>query len=96
MHDCIVRLLRSSSNEEFLECFCRLITITGKELDHQKGKVRYEDFMYTSIIIFSVVTWLKITKFTSPIAIDLFVLQFLDKLCCNLHVTCKLDFVSHK
>ena len=39
MHDCIVRLLRSSSDEESIECFCRLITTTGKEMDHEKGKV---------------------------------------------------------
>ncbi len=39
MHECIVRLLQSSSDEESLECFARLITTTGKELDQQKAKV---------------------------------------------------------
>ena len=39
MHDCIVRLLRSSSDEESIECFCKLIVTTGKDLDHPKGKV---------------------------------------------------------
>ena len=39
MHDCIVRLLRSSSDEESIECFCKLIITTGKDLDHPKGKV---------------------------------------------------------
>ena len=39
MHECIVRLLRSASDQESLECFCRLITTTGKELDHQQAKV---------------------------------------------------------
>ena len=40
MHECIVRLLRSTSDEEALECFSRLITTTGKELDHPQAKVR--------------------------------------------------------
>lgn len=40
MHECIVRLLRSTSDEEALECFGRLITTTGKELDHPQAKVR--------------------------------------------------------
>ena len=39
MHDCIVRLLRSSSDERSIECFCKLIITTGKDLDHPKGKV---------------------------------------------------------
>ena len=39
MHECIVRLLRSASDQESLECFCTLITTTGKELDHQQAKV---------------------------------------------------------
>ncbi len=39
MHECIVRLLKSSSDEESLECFARLITTTGKELDHTEAKV---------------------------------------------------------
>ncbi len=39
MHECIVRLLKSSSDEETLECFARLITTTGKEIDHPDAKV---------------------------------------------------------
>ncbi len=39
MHECIVRLLSSTSDEESLECFARLITTTGKELDVEKAKV---------------------------------------------------------
>ena len=39
MHECIVRLLKSTSDEESLECFARLITTTGKELDSPKAKV---------------------------------------------------------
>ena len=39
MHDCIVRLLRSSYDVESIECFCKLIIITGKDLDRPKGKV---------------------------------------------------------
>ena len=41
MHDCILRLLRSTSDHESLECFCRLITTTGKELDHPQAKVEF-------------------------------------------------------
>ena len=40
MHECIVRLLRSSSDEESLECFAGLITTTGKDLDKPEAKVR--------------------------------------------------------
>ena len=39
LHECITRLLKSSSDEESLECFARLITTTGKELDKQEAKV---------------------------------------------------------
>ena len=40
MHECIVRLLRSSTDEESLECLSRLISTTGKDLDIEKAKVR--------------------------------------------------------
>lgn len=40
MHECVVRLLRSSSDEESLECFAGLITTTGKDLDKPEAKVR--------------------------------------------------------
>ena len=39
MHECVVRLLRSSSDEESLECFTGLITTTGKYLDKPEAKV---------------------------------------------------------
>ncbi len=39
MHECVMRLLRSSSDEESLECFARLIKTTGKDLDHPDAKV---------------------------------------------------------
>ena len=39
MHACVVQLLRSSSDEESLECFAGLITIVGKDLDHSEAKV---------------------------------------------------------
>jgi len=38
MHECITRLLKSSSDVESLECF-RLITTTGKDLDKEAAKV---------------------------------------------------------
>jgi translation initiation factor 4G len=44
MHECIVRLLRSTSDEDSLECFSRLITTTGKELDHQAAKQRMDRY----------------------------------------------------
>ena len=40
MHECVIRLLRSPVDEESLECFARLITTTGKDLDHPQAKVR--------------------------------------------------------
>ena len=40
IHECIYCLLRSGSDEESLECFCRLITTAGKELDNEQAKVR--------------------------------------------------------
>ena len=39
MHKCITRLLKSSSDEESLECFGKLIIITGKDLDKPEAKV---------------------------------------------------------
>ena len=39
MHECVVRLLRSSSDEESLECVASLITTIGKDLDHPDAKV---------------------------------------------------------
>ena len=39
LHECITRLLKSSSDVESLECFACLITITGKKLDRQEAKV---------------------------------------------------------
>ena len=40
MKECITRLLRSTSDEEALECFGILITTTGKDLDKPEAKVR--------------------------------------------------------
>ena len=35
MHECITRLMKSTWNEESLERFAKLITITGKDLDNE-------------------------------------------------------------
>ena len=43
MHECVIRLLRSTSDEESLECFARLITTTGKDLDVAQAKVRVDE-----------------------------------------------------
>ena len=39
MHECLVRLLHSTSDDEYLECFCRLMTIAGPSLDRPTVKV---------------------------------------------------------
>lgn len=39
MHECITRLLKSTSDDESLECFGKLITTTGKDLDRPEAKV---------------------------------------------------------
>ena len=39
MHECITRLMKSTWNEESLERFAKLITITGKDLDNEAAKV---------------------------------------------------------
>ena len=39
MHECITRLLKSSSDDESLECFTVLIKITGRDLDKSEDKV---------------------------------------------------------
>ena len=39
MHECMIRLLKSSSDEESLECFAGLITTTGRDLDIPEAKV---------------------------------------------------------
>lgn len=40
MHDCIMNLLKAT-DEESLECLCRLVSTVGKSLDHDKAKVKY-------------------------------------------------------
>jgi len=40
MHRCVVRLLQSPTDEESLECFARIMTTAGKDLDCPQGKVR--------------------------------------------------------
>ena len=57
MHECIVRLLKSSSDEESLECFARLITTIGKYLDLPEAKVSLFKlclFLYCRIIVYVV------------------------------------------
>ena len=39
MHECMIRLLRSASDEESLECFAMLMTTIGKDLDKEEAKV---------------------------------------------------------
>ena len=37
-----MRLLRSPSDGKSLECFAKLMSTIGKEMDHDKGKVRMQ------------------------------------------------------
>ncbi len=37
-----MRLLRSSLDGESLECFAKLMSTIGKEMDHDKGKVHMQ------------------------------------------------------
>ena len=53
MHECIVRLLKSSSDEESLECFAGLITTTGKDLEIPEAKVRYSCLLVFFEIVFN-------------------------------------------
>lgn len=39
IHECITRLLKSTSDDESLECFRVLIMTTGKDLDRPWAKV---------------------------------------------------------
>ena len=39
MYECMIRLLKSSFDEESLECFAMLMTTTGKDLDKEEAKV---------------------------------------------------------
>jgi len=42
MHECILKLIRTSkpeSMEDHLECLCKLLTTIGKDLDHRDAKV---------------------------------------------------------
>ena len=39
MHECMIRLLKSASDEESLECFAKLMATTGKDLDKEEAKV---------------------------------------------------------
>ena len=55
IHDCMVRLLRSSSDEESIECFCRLIITTGKEMDHKKAKVHIHVCIYVHYVLLMLV-----------------------------------------
>ncbi|XP_067049719.1 eukaryotic translation initiation factor 4 gamma 1-like isoform X3 [Acropora muricata] len=43
MHDCVVKLLRSNDEESF-ECLCKLLVTIGKDLDHEKGKGRVDQY----------------------------------------------------
>ena len=44
IHECLVRLLRSSSDTDSLECFARLLAVTGNDIDKPEAKVC--EYMY--------------------------------------------------
>ena len=39
MHECMIQLLKSTSDEESLERFAKLMTTVGKDLDKEEAKV---------------------------------------------------------
>ena len=39
IHQCVIRLLASLSDEMLLESFAKLVTVAGKELDEEESKV---------------------------------------------------------
>ena len=51
MHECIVRLLKSSSDEESLECFTTVIATTGKDLDIPEAKVCGSEFVCVCVCV---------------------------------------------
>jgi translation initiation factor 4G len=44
MHDCIERLLKQESDEENIECLCRLLTTIGKEVDKANNAAKMKGF----------------------------------------------------
>jgi translation initiation factor 4G len=40
MHDCLFKLLRSSDDEDNLECLCQLLTTIGQDLDNKQAKLQ--------------------------------------------------------
>lgn len=44
MHDCIIRLLRYSLDEDNLECLSRLLTTIGQDIDNEKSHVSIADY----------------------------------------------------
>ena len=50
MHDCVTKLLKANDNES-MECFCKLMTTIGKDLDHPKAKVRAKTLTQISTLL---------------------------------------------
>lgn len=46
MHDCILRLLKYSHDEDNLECLSRLLATIGQDIDHEKSKVRISGSLF--------------------------------------------------
>ena len=44
VHECIIRLLSSESDEDSIEYLCMLITTTGKKLDREQAKDRLDQY----------------------------------------------------
>lgn len=49
MDDCIKQLLRAP-DERTLKCFCQLIVIVGKKLDHPPAKVYKKEMLYVIML----------------------------------------------
>ena len=55
MHQCVQRLLRSTSDGESLECFAELMSIIGKQIDHDEEKVftvGKHSILFRSVILY--------------------------------------------
>lgn len=43
MHQCILKLLKSADADSY-ECLCRLLSTIGKDIDHEKAKLRMDQY----------------------------------------------------
>ncbi|KAL5490846.1 hypothetical protein EMCRGX_G016037 [Ephydatia muelleri] len=71
IHECMIRLLKSSPNEKSLECFAKLMTVTGTELDKEKTKLEMDTYFSTVNDIINRRTISKRVQFALQDVVDL-------------------------